>query len=217
MDRSARKVQAERNRRRLPQKRGAYRWARRLTGLAATAAFLGTGVAITMMVLPDNGSEVEAAALATPTATPKPDKKETKKKKPSKPKGPTKRQLAMRKDAIAIVRGEGYTTLKQSDYDFKATLRVLIARPVGDSAGGHRAFFFNKETFLGTDSTTPSTKLSIAKQGKVTVTLSYGVYAAGDQPGEPSDRKRVRFKLEAGVLSPLDTIPLDGARFQRRR
>jgi hypothetical protein len=57
----------------------------------------------------------------------------------------------------------------------------------------------------------------VAKQGKVTVTLSYGVYAAGDQPGEPSDRKRVRFKLEGGVLSPQDTIPLDGARFQRRR
>ena len=61
----------------------------------------------------------------------------------------------MRKDAVAIVRAEGFTTLKQSDYDFKATLRVLIGRPVGDSAGGHRAFFFNKETFLGNDSHEP--------------------------------------------------------------
>ena len=217
MDRSARKVQAERNRRRLPQKRGAYRWARRITGLVATAALLGSGVAITMMVLPDNGAEVEAAAVATPTATPKPDKKEPKASKKRKPKGPSKAQLALRKDAIATVRAEGYTTVKQSDYDFKATLRVLIARPVGDAAGGHRAFFFNKGTFLGTDSTTPSTKLSVAKQGKVTVMLSYGVYAAGDPPGDPSERKRVRFRLEGGVLAPLDTIPLDGARFQRRR
>jgi hypothetical protein len=217
MDSKARKVQAERNRNRLPKKRNAYRWARRITGLVATAAFLGIGVAITMMVLPDNGAEVEAAAVATPTATPKPEKKKETKAKKKKPKGPTKAQLAMRKDAIAVVRAEGYTTLKQSDYDFKATLRVLIARPVGDSAGGHRAFFFNKETYLGTDSTSPSTKLSIAKQGKVTVMLSYGVYAAGDTPGDPSDRKRVRFKLEGGVLTPLDTIPLDGTRFQRRR
>ena len=115
------------------------------------------------------------------------------------------------------MRAKGFTTLKQSDYDFKATLRVLIGRPVGDSAGGHRAFFFNKETYLGNDSTSPSTKLSVAKQGKVTVTLSYGVYAPGDPAGEPSDRKRVRFKLEGGVLTPLDTIPLDSARFQRRR
>jgi hypothetical protein len=216
MDSRARKVQAERNRRRLPQKRGAYRWARRLTGLAATAAFLGIGVAITMMVLPDNGAEVEAAAVATPTATPKPEKKKATKAKKKKPKGPSKAQLAMRKDAIAIVRGQGYTTLKQGDYDFKATLRVLIGRPVGDAAGGHRAFFFNKGTFLGTDATTPSTRLSVAKQGKVTVMLSYGVYAPGDPPGDPSDRKRVRFRLEGGVLSPLDTIPLDAARFQRR-
>jgi hypothetical protein len=216
MDSRARKVQADRNRNRLPKRRNAYRWARRLTGLAATAAFLGTGAAITMMALPDNGSEVEAAAVGTPTATPKPDKKKPAKAKKKRPKGPSKAQLAMRKDAVAVVRGQGFTTVKQRDYDFKATLRVLIGRPVGDAAGGHRAFFFDKGTFLGTDSTTPSTRLSVAKQGKVTVTLSYGVYGPGDPPGDPSDRKRVRFKLEGGALSPLDTIPLDAARFQRR-
>lgn len=217
MDRSARKVQAERNRKRLPPKRRAYRWARRITGLIATAAFLGAGVAIAMMVLPDNSDEVVAATPApTATATPKPDKK-AKKKKPSKPKGPSKAQLAMRKDAMAVVRSNGFTTLKQSDYDFKATLRVLIGRPVGDAAGGSRAFFFNKAAYLGNDSYGPSSKLTVAKQGKVTVTLSYGVYAPGDTAGQPSGRKRVRFKLEGGALTPLDTIPLDSARFQRRR
>ena len=217
MDSKARKVQAERNRNRLPARRKAYRWARRITGLLATAAFLGAGVAIAMMILPDNSEEVVASpGLATPTATPKPEKKQAK-KKASKPKAPTKAQLAQRKEAIAIVRAEGYTTLKQSDYDFKATLRVLIGRPVGDSAGGHRAFFFNKKTYLGNDTTSPSTKLRVSKQGKVTVTLSYGVYAPGDPAGEPSDRKRVRFKLEGNVLTPLDEIPLDSARFQRRR
>ena len=40
----------------------------------------------------------------------------------------------------------------------------------------------------------------MAKQGKVTVTLSYGVYAPGDAAGEPSGRKRVRFRLEGGAL-----------------
>jgi len=171
--------------------------------------------------LPDNGEEVVAATPApTPAAKEKPDKKKTsaaKKKKRAKPKGPSKAQLAARKDAIAVVRSNGYTTLKQSDYDFKATLRVLIGRPVGDSAGGHRAFFFNKKTYIGNDTTSPSTKLSVAKKGKVTVTLSYGVYGPGDPAGEPSDRKRVRFKLEGTVLTPLDEIPLDSARFQRRR
>lgn len=219
MDGRARRVQAERNRQRLPPKRGAYRWARRITGLLATAALLGAGVAIAMMILPDNGEEVVAATSTapTPTATAKPAAKKKAKKKPAKPKGPSKAQLAMRKDAIAIVRSNGYTTLKQSDYDFEATLRVLIARPVGDAAGGSRAFFFNKGTYLGNDASGPSSKLTVVKQGKVTVTLSYGVFAAGDSAAKPSGRKRVRFRLAAGALTPLDTIPLDSARFQRRR
>ncbi len=215
MDARARKVQAERNRRRLPPKRDSHRWARRVAGLLATAALLGTGVAVATMVIPDADTEVVAA---TPTPTPTPEKKaERKKKAKPKPKGPTKAQLAQRKDAVAVVRSRGYTTIKQSDYDFKATLRVLIGRPVGDAAGGHRAFFFNRRTFLGNDALGPSTKLTVARQGKVTVTLSYGVYEAGDRPGDPSGRKRVRFRLQDGVLTPLDTIPLDGARFQQRR
>ena len=212
-------MQAERNRKRLPPKRDAYRWARRITGLLATAAFLGAGVAIAMMVLPDNGAEVEAAAVATPTPTAKPsEKKKTTKAKKKKPKGPTKAQLAMRKDAVDIVRAEGFTTLKESDYDFKATLRVLIGRPVGDSAGGHRAFFFNKETFLGNDSHDP---VDQAQRGQAGQGHGHAQSTASTppaiSPGEPSDRKRVRFKLEGGVLTPQDTIPLDGARFQRRR
>jgi hypothetical protein len=221
MDPEARKVQAQRNRRRLPPQRRAARWMRRIAGLIATAALLGSGVAIATMVMPDDGEDVVAAApAATAGAEDKPAKKKTataKKSKRAKPKGPSKAQLAMRKDAMAIVRANGYTTLRQSDYDFKATLRVLIARPVGDAAGGSRAFFFNKGVFLGNDSAAPSSKLTVARQGKVTVTLSYGVYAAGDTAGRPSERKRVRFRLVAGALTPLDTIPLDSARFQRRR
>jgi hypothetical protein len=48
------------------------------------------------------------------------------------------------------------------------------------------------------------------------VTLSYGLYGPGDTAGAPSARKRVRFKLEGGQVQPLDTIPPDSARFQRR-
>jgi hypothetical protein len=187
-------------------------------GVIATIAFIGVGVAIAQMVLPDkNGTD---AAAATSTATPvkeKATKKKSpaKKKKATKPKGPTKAQRAALKAAVAVVREKGYTTLKQSDYDPKATFRVLLGRPVGDSAGGSRAFFFAKDQFLGNDAVNPSTKLTVAKKGKLTVTLSYGVYASGDTAGAPSDRKRVRFRLEAGRIHALDTIPLDSARFQR--
>jgi hypothetical protein len=218
MEASARKVQAERNRRRLPPKRSEYRWARRIAGLLATVALLGAGVAIALMILPDSGGE-ESAVAAAPTPTPvkeKPAKKKTAKKKPSKPKGPTKAQLAARTAAVAEVRRQGFTTLKLRDYDPTATLRVLVGRPVGDAAGGTRAFFFLKDRFLGNDALSPSSKLTVAKQGKVTVTLSYGVYNPGDTAGAPSGRKRVRFKLEGERIHALDTIPLDSARFQRR-
>jgi hypothetical protein len=216
MDARARRVQAERNRRRLPRTPPSARWARRIAGLVATAALLATGVAIAAMVIPDDGRQAPAAAVApTPTATntPKPKKK---KAKARKPKGPTKAQRAQRAAAVQAVRDQGYTTIRERDYDFDATLRVLIGRPVGDAAGGYRAFFFNRKTYLGTDSIAPSTRLRVAKQGKVTVMLSYGTYAQGDPPGDPSGRKRVRFRLEGGTLTPLDTIPPDFVRFIRR-
>ena len=188
--------------------------------MLATFALIGVGVAIAQMVMPQSDdNEAAAAPVSTPTPTPAKDKaaKKSAKKKKAKPKGPTKAQRQALKDAVAVVRQKGYTTLKQSDYDPKATLRVLIGRPVGDSAGGNRAFFFLKDQFLGNDALSPSTKLTVAKTGKLTVTLSYGVYEAGDASGAPSSRKRVRFRLEGTLIHALDTIPLDSARFQRRR
>ena len=219
MEASARKVQAERNRNRLPHRGRASRWARRIAGLLATAAFLGAGVAMALMILPDTGND-ESAIAAAPTTTPvkeKAKKKKVVKKKATKPKGPTKAQLAMRTAAVAELRNQGFTTLKLSDYDPKATLRVLVGRPVGDAAGGNRAFFFVKDSYLGNDSSSPSAKLTVVKTGKNTVTLSYGVYAPGDTFGAPSGRKRVRFRLTGGQLVPLDTIPADSVRFQRRK
>jgi hypothetical protein len=217
MEKSSRKVQAERNRNRLPPRRKAYRWTRRIVGVVATLAFIGVGVAIASMVMP--GKDSGAAAAVMPTATPAKEKaakkKTVKKKQPAKPKGPTRAEREALKAAVATVREKGYTTLEQDDYNVKATLRVLIGRPVGDSAGGYRAFFFNKDQFLGNDATNPSTKLTVAKAGKLTVTLTYGVYEPGDTAGNPSERKKVRFKLESAGIHALDTIPLDSARFQR--
>jgi hypothetical protein len=171
------------------------------------------------MVMPDKDST--SASAATPTATPAKHatkkKAAAKKKKPAKPKGPSKAEREALKAAVAVVRQKGYTTLKPSDYHYKATFRVLIGRPVGDSGGGSRAFFFIKDQFLGNDALNPSTKLTVAKAQKLMVTLSYGVYASGDTPGSPSQKKRVRFRLEGTAIHALDTIPLDSARFQRSK
>jgi hypothetical protein len=105
------------------------------------------------------------------------------------------------------MRRQGFTVLKLSDYNYKANLRVLVGRPVGDAAGGSYAFFFLKDRFLGKDSTTPSNKLSVAKTGKSQVTLTYETSAG---------RTKVRFKLEGETLQPLDEIPPAGDRFVKR-
>jgi hypothetical protein len=215
MDREARRVQAERNRRRLPHRGPVARWARRILGLLATAAFLGSGVAIALMVMPEAGQERALGEAPAPSAEPTPEPTPTATPKPKR-KPLTKAQRQQRVDAVEELRRQGYTTLKATDYDPRATLRVLIGRPVGDAAGGYRAFFFNKDGFIGNDTTGPSSTLSVAKKGKRTITLSYGVYQSGDPAGQPSRKIRVRFKLEGETLVPDGPIPIENLRFQRR-
>ncbi len=208
MESTARRVRAERDRNRLPHRSGVERWTLRVVFVLATAAFLGVGVAAALMILPDKSNE-GAAAVITPIPTPasKTAKAKAAKPKPSKPKGPTKAQRAQRAAAVDELRRQGFTTLKLGDYDYKATLRVLVGRPVGDAAGGSYAFFFLKDRYLGKDSTTPSNKVSVAKTGKSQVTLAYETSAG---------RTKVRFKLEGETLQPLDEIPPAGERFVKR-
>lgn len=217
MDSKARRVQAERDRRRLPARSPWARWTRRIVGLLATAAFLGVGFAIYDMVRPDGGAAVVAAeATVTPSATPKKQgKKSTTKKQSDKPKPLTKSQKQAREDAVDVLREQGDTTLRAQDYDPRARLRVLIGRPVGDATGGYTAYFFTKDGFLGKDAQFRSTKVTVAKQGKATITLRYSVYEDGDKAGDPSGTKRVRFRLDGTSLTALDTVPAAEARFQR--
>jgi hypothetical protein len=207
MESTARRVKAERDRSRLPHRSGVERWTYRIVFVLATAAFLGVGVASALMILPDD-SDQGAAAVITPIPAPaKTGKAKAEKVKSTKPKGPTKAQRAQRTAAVAELRRQGFTTLHLADYDYKANLRVLVGRPVGDAAGGSYAFFFVKDRYLGKDSTTPSNKLSVAKTGKNQVTLSYETSAG---------RTKVRFKLEGETLQPLDEIPPAGERYVRR-
>lgn len=206
MESTARRVKAERDRQRLPYRSGLERWTLRIVFVLATAAFLGVGIASALMILPDEKSEGAAVVIPTATATPAKHAK-AKTHKSAKPKGPTKAQRAQRTAAVSEVRNQGFTTTDLRHYDYKATLRVLIGRPVGDAAGGSYAFFFLKDRYLGKDSTTPSNKLSVAKTGKSQVTLAYETSAG---------RTKVRFKLDGETLQPLDEIPAPGERFVRR-
>jgi|GEM_PF-2845075 hypothetical protein len=210
------RTRRERDRRRLPPKSPWAVWTRRIVGLLATAAFLGVAVAIFQMVRPDGGAAVVASeATATPTATEKKQSGSAKKKKSSKPKPLTAAQKRARDRAVDTLREQGDTTLRPQDYDPRARLRVLIGRPVGDSTGGYKAYFFTKDGLVGKDGDFRSTKLEVAKQGKATITLRYGVYKDGDKAGQPSGTKRVRFRLDGLSLTALDTVPPAEARFQR--
>ena len=130
----------------------AFRWARRITGLIATAAFLGAGVAIAHDdPARGDGQEVAASpALATPTADAEAPRRRRPRRRRASRRARPRRSSRRARTRSRSCAPKGYTTLKQSDYDPKATLRVLIGRPVGDSAGGHRAFFFNKDVSSAT-------------------------------------------------------------------
>jgi hypothetical protein len=200
MGATARSVRAERDRRRLPPRRALYRWTRRIIGLLATAAFLGVGVASYLMIAPDEhgGAAVDLAPAATPPA-----KKHHHKAAAHKPKGPkplTKAQKAARADAVAQLRTQGYTALKTTDYDPRATFRVLIGRPVGNAGAGSYAFFFNRGTYIGKDALAPTAKLRLVSHGKKNLTLGYGVCC-------PQKTVKVRFRLEPQGVHALDTIP----------
>jgi LppP/LprE lipoprotein len=206
MEATARRVRAERNRRRLPPRGALARWTRRIMGLLATAAFLGVGVASYKMIAPDHKTPAAAALEPAPTAAPA---KHHHKRHKRKHHGLSKAQKAARTAAVAEVRRLGYLAVKPSDYDPKATFRVLIGRPVGDPSGGSYAFFFNGGSYIGRDSLSPSASLKVAKQTKTSVTLNYGTCC-------PAKRVPVRFKLQAGRIQPLQVIPASYLRAVRR-
>jgi hypothetical protein len=188
-------------------------------GLLATAAFVGVAFAIYDMVRPGGGAAVTASESGvTPTATATKSKKSSsKKKKSTKPKPLTASQKRAREKAVDAVREQGDTTLRAADYDPRARLRVLIGRPVGDSTGGYKAYFFTKDGLAGKDADIRSTKVEVAKQGKATITLRYRIYKDGDKAGQPSGTKRVRFRLDGASFTALDTVPAAEERFQRAR
>ena len=169
-------------------------------GLLATAAFLGVGVASYMMIAPDErgGAAVELAPAATPAPT-----KHHHKAAAHKPQGPkplTKAQKAARANAVATLRNQGYTALKETDYDPRAMFRVLIGRPVGDAGAGSYAFFFNRTMFMGKDALSPSAKLRLVSSGKKNLTLGYGVCC-------PQKTVKVHFRVEPQGVHALGTIP----------
>lgn len=209
MDRSARRVYAERARRRLPPRLRRRRWGVRIAGILGTAGLAGVAVAIALMVMPDRHSG--AAALATAPRTH--HKARPHKPKRHKPSGPTKAQLAQRRAAVAVLRSQGYSPVRLRDYDFKTRLRVLIGRRPSD--GAKLAFFFVRTHYLGHDSLSPSARVTVVGNTRRTVTLAYRTYGASEPACCPrGPRVTVRFVWNGSRLLAEGTIPAPFARLR---
>jgi len=111
--------------------------------------------------------------------------------------------------AEATVRARGYTPTNTSDYHSRQALRVLIGVRTGSGDGyGQRAFFFVNGRYIGTDASQPSAALRVVGQSDTEVTLAYPLYRHGDPlccPG--AGHRQVRFQLDNGRLTALDSIP----------
>ena len=180
---------------------GRRRWPARVAGLLGTAALLGSGVAIALMVIPSPSEEAVA-----PAATPA-DEGAAAKKQPPKPKL-TAAQRRTRRAAIETMTGEGFEPVRLRDYDFDRELRVLIGRPADDNNGPRRAFFFARREFVGFDSDSPSSNLRVVRGKQRSVTLAYGMYVPGDPACCPTGgTERVRFVWDGFTLAPQSELP----------
>src|SRR5947207_2012050 len=120
MDASARRVHAERARRRLPPRLRSRKITARITGLVATAGVAAVALAIALMVMPTHSRSGEAALAPAPTPQPK--------AKPHKPAGASQAQLKQRRAAVAVLHAQGYTPISLSNYDFKTRFHALVGR-----------------------------------------------------------------------------------------
>jgi hypothetical protein len=186
----------------------AARWARRVLGIAGTAAVLAVGAVIATMVVSGDDDEVVTEAPAA-TAAPK-KKQQAERRKPRL----TQRQRNERRRAVDQVRREGYRPVELADYRPGQVLRVLIGEPVGTTPPGLRAFFFVRDEYIGQDAASPSLKLRPGRQLKREITLVYELYEEGDRECCPKGGEtRVHFRWTGEVLDPVEEIPPD---FQRR-
>jgi hypothetical protein len=186
------------------------RWPRRIAGLLATVALFAVAIAMAEMIVPD-GNAPSTATVTPPSAAKTKAKAKTQSASTAvtRPKPLTAAQKQARSDAVSTLSSQGYEPVSVKTYNPRHALRVLIGHRTGDTAGPRRAFFFRSSGLVGTDSSLPSTDLKVAGSGSDWVTLSYGIYATGDQPQSPSGgHVKVRFAYTNGALTPVGgTVP----------
>jgi hypothetical protein len=196
------------------------RWMRRLFGIAATIAVLAVGyVAISMIVSPSDDEVAASPAQQRADKKDRPEEDAVEREdaaaevKGERRSGPSRRQRAQRRAAVAEVRAAGYEPVELAAYKPGPTLRVLVGRPRQGMTPGLRAFFFVKGRSIGNDALTGSLKLDVGRQRDREVTLVYGLFAAGDKPCCPSGGDAdVRFRWNGDELTPREPIPAESRR-----
>jgi hypothetical protein len=164
------------------------RWPARVLGVLATAALLGTGVAIALMVMPGPAEE-EAAVQPTPAPAAEQPKAEKR--------GLTKSQRADRRAAVGTLTEQGFEPVRLKDWRPNNDLRVLIGET---DTGAMRAFFFVKRDFVGNDDVSTSSQLRVSTVGDEAITLAYGLSTGGTE--------KVRFEWVDGTLQATGgTVP----------
>jgi hypothetical protein len=168
----------------LPRRR---RWPQRLLALIATAAFLGSGVLIAYMVMPEKDTPAPPANPGAAAKGPAPKVKPTL----------TKAQKQARHAAVAKLSAEGYEPVRLADWRAGPKLKVLVGTT---DSGAMRAFFFSGAKFIGHDDPVTSTNLRVVKSTKDSVTLAYKVSTGGAE--------KVRFEMQDGKpVATGGTIP----------
>lgn len=179
----------------------------RILGVLGTAALLGVGLAVALLITEDRDDSLgdlgtTPAAAAKPTATPAPDAK------PARPQL-TQAQRASRRAAVAQLREQGFVPVSVATYKPRQPLRVLVGKPTASNGTrGRRAFFFMREEYLGTDAETASTRVRVASQSRSGITLAYTLFGPTDRACCPKGGTAlVRFTMEDGRLKPSSPIP----------
>ena len=164
------------------------RWPARVLGVLATAAFLGIGVAIALMVIPEPAEEETPARNTPPSAAEQPE---------AEKRGLTASQRAARRAAVGTLTEQGFEPVRLKDWRPNNDLRVLIGET---DTGAMRAFFFVKRDFVGNDDASTSSRLRVSTVGDEAITLAYGL--------STGETEKVRFEWVDGTLQATGgTVP----------
>jgi LppP/LprE lipoprotein len=174
--------------------------------MIGTAGLLGVAVLMGTWIAPSPDHSASLAPAPAPAAKTKAHKQGTKAKANAKAKPKlTAKQLATRTAAVTVLRNQGYLPTRETDFNPRHQLRVLIGYRNGDPLGPRRAFFFAGDRMIGNDSSSGSSALKLVKSGNRWATLAYGVYAPGGK--SPVSTTKIRFDWSGTVLTPAGTLP----------